>query len=252
VSFLEALAIFFAGMAAGTMNTVVGSGTLVTFPVLLGFGYPPVVANVTNTVGLVPGGISGVLGYREELSGQLSRVLRLGAATALGATTGAVALLVLPAAAFSAIVPGFIAVALVLVILQPRLSAMLAHRERRPAGKEGPGVLACVYLTGVYGGYFGAAQGIMLLGFLGVLVPETLQRINALKNVLATLANGVAALIFIVVADVRWEVAATIAAGSIIGGQIGARYGRRMSPAVLRWVIVVVGASAMVQLIARG
>jgi uncharacterized membrane protein YfcA len=252
VSLLEAVAIFFAGMAAGTINTVVGSGTLVTFPVLLAFGYPPVVANVTNTVGLVPGGVSGVLGGRAELAGQRPRVLRLGTASVLGGVTGAVALLVLPAKAFETIVPAFIAVALILIVLQPRLQDMLAHRERPAAGKEGPGTLLATYLTGIYGGYFGAAQGIMLLGFLGVLLPESLHRINALKNVLATLVNAVAALIFIAVADISWGAAAALAVGSMIGGQIGARYGRRLSPAVLRGLIVAVGVTAMVQLLARG
>src|SRR3954454_16084959 len=162
MSLLEALLVLVAGLAAGTINTVVGSGTLITFPVLLALGYAPVTANVSNTVGLVPGGVAGALGYRPELAGQKPRVLRLGTMSMLGALVGAILLLVLPAGAFEAIVPAFIAVALVLIIVQPRINSALAHRPRPAAGSEGPGTLVLVFLTGIYGGYFGAAQGIML------------------------------------------------------------------------------------------
>lgn len=249
MSLPEALAVLAAGVAAGTINTIVGSGTLITFPVLLAVGYSPVVANVSNTVGLVPGSVSGAIGYRDELAGQRARVARLSAASLLGGITGAVLLLVLPSSAFKAIVPALIAVALVLVVAQPRLSAALAARrdEARPHG--GPGLLAGIYGTGVYGGFFGAAQGIILLALMGIALDEDLQRINAIKNVLAGLVNGVAAVIFIVVAHVAWLPALLIAAGSTAGGQIGARIGRRLSPVVLRGVIVVVGVAAIVGLV---
>ena len=246
---LEALAIVGAGVGAGTINAVVGSGTLITFPVLLALGYAPVTANVSNTVGLVPGGVSGVVGYRRELAGQRPRVVRLAAASATGAVVGAVALLALPDSAFEAIVPAFILLALGLVIAQPRLTRRLVLRPRPAAGKEGPTVMAGVGLTGVYGGYFGAAQGVILLSFLGVALPESLQRVNALKNVLGTLVNAVAGLVFVVAADVDWAVAALIAAGSIVGGQVGARYGRRLPDPALRAVIVVVGLAAVVGLL---
>jgi uncharacterized membrane protein YfcA len=209
-----------------------------------------VTANVTNSVGLVPGGLSGVFGYRRELAGQRARVLRLGTASVLGGLTGAVALLTLPDEAFATIVPAFIAVGLLLVVAQPVIARRLAERRRPTAGREGPGILLAVYLTGVYGGYFGAAQGILLVAFLGVLLPESLQRVNAVKNVLATLVNGVAAIVFVLVADVAWDVAALIAAGSIVGGQLGARYGRRLPPAALRTLIVAVGGVALVRLLA--
>jgi uncharacterized protein len=246
----EVVAIAAAGLAAGTINTVVGSGTLITFPVLLAFGYAPVTANVSNTVGLVPGSVSGAVGYRRELAGQRDRVLRFGSMSVAGGITGAVALLVLPSSAFEAIVPVFIAIALVLTVLQPRLSASLARREidleRRGA------VLApfAVYLTGVYGGYFGAAQGILLLAILGAALAQPLQRTNALKNVLAGLVNGVAGVYFVFAAQVEWGPAAIIAVSSIVGAQLGARYGRRLSPGALRAVIVVVGISAIVRLLA--
>jgi uncharacterized protein len=243
--------IFLAGIAAGTINTVVGSGTLITFPTLLAFGVPPVTANVSNTVGLVPGSLSGAIGYRRELGGQLPRLLRLGAASVLGGITGAVLLLVLPDKAFQAIVPVLIGIGLVLVILQPRISRRVAARaESRGVERPEHGaawVWLLVYVAGVYGGYFGAAQGVLLMAILGVGLTETMQRNNATKNVLAMLVNLVAAVVFIVVADVDWTVAALIAVGAVIGGQIGATVGRRLPAWALRAFIVVVGVVALVQ-----
>ncbi len=247
----EILAIVAAGIAAGTVNTVVGSGTLITFPVLLAFGYSPVTANVSNTIGLVPGSASGAFGYRRELAGQRRRALRLGGCTVAGAIIGAVLLLVLPASAFRAIVPAFIAAALALVVLQPRIDRALARRRSRVAHEHGVLMPLAVFATGIYGGYFGAAQGILLLGILGVSLSQGLQRSNALKNVLAGLANAVSGLLFAVAADVAWAPAALIAAGSIVGGQLGSTYGRRLSPGALRGLIVVVGTAAIVKLLAE-
>jgi uncharacterized protein len=246
----EVVAIAAAGLAAGAMNVVVGSGTLITFPVLLAFGYPPVTANVSNTIGLVPGSVSGAVGYRRELGGQRRRMLRLGTASLLGGTTGAVLLLVLPASAFKEIVPVFIAIAVILIVLQPRLQRRLAERGTPHDHERGLLVPLAVYATGVYGGYFGAAQGILLLGILGVALPQDLQRTNALKNVLAGLVNAVAGIYFAFAAHVAWGAAGIIAVASMIGGQIGAHYGRRLHPAVLRGVIVVVGLIAIVRLLA--
>ncbi len=250
MSFGEVLAIALAGVAAGTINTVVGSGTLITFPVLLAFGYAPVTANVSNTIGLVPGSLSGAIGYRRELAGQRVRAVRLGAASVLGGITGAVLLLVLPASAFETIVPLFIALALVLVVLQPHLSRLLARRAADPERRRS-GILTtlALYVTGVYGGYFGAAQGILLLAILGLALAQDLHRTNALKNVLAGLVNGVAGVVFVVVAHVEWGPAAIIACGSVLGAQLGARYGRRLPPAVLRGLIVAVGVTAIVRLL---
>lgn len=247
----EIIAIALAGLAAGTVNTVVGSGTLITFPVLLAFGYAPVTANVSNTIGLVPGSASGAFGYRRELAGQRQRVLRLGACSVLGAIAGAVLLLVLPPSAFKAIVPAFIAIALVLVVLQPRIARALAERESRVAHEHGILTPLAIFATGIYCGYFGAAQGVLLLGILGVALPQDLQRTNALKNVLAGLGNGVAAVIFAFAADVAWAPAALIGAGAIVGGQVGATYGRRLSPDALRGLIVVVGIAAIVKLLSE-
>ncbi len=245
----EIAAITAAGMAAGGINTLVGSGTLITFPVLLAFGYSPVTANVSNTIGLVPGSASGAYGYRRELAGEWTRTLRFALASVLGGIIGAILLLELPESAFEAIVPAFIALALVLVVLQPRLDRIVAE-HRPPPDAHGTGLPRVgVFFAGIYGGYFGAAQGILLLAILGIALPDDLQRLNALKNVLAGVVNGVAALVFIAVADVAWGPAALIAAGSVVGAWLAARYGRRLSPEALRAVIVVVGIAAIVQLV---
>jgi hypothetical protein len=269
----EAIALLVAGLAAGTINTVVGSGSLITFPTLLAFGYPPLLANVTNNVGLVPGALSGVYGYRAELRGQRHRVTVLSTASVCGGLTGAILLLVLPAAAFKAIVPVLIVIALVMVVIQPKLGAWVAARQARrdsdgnggpeskPAsfrgkkqaeggGTVGPVLWVLVALTGVYGGYFGAAQGVLLIGLLGIAFTDGLQRVNAAKNVLAGLVNGVAAVVFIAVSHVAWGAAALIAVGSVVGGQLGARLGRRLPAWGLRLVIVCVGIAALVKLLA--
>lgn len=244
---LEALAIFGAGVAAGTINTIVGSGSLITFPTLLAFGYPALDANVSNTVGLVPGSLSGAFGYRRELAGQGQRALWLGAASGAGGLTGAILLLAYPGA-FKAIVPVLIAVALVLVAIGPRLARLLA--ERRHAQAHRSGAMAILFFaTAVYGGYFGAGMGIIMISLLTIFLSEDIQRLNGLKNVLAALINGVAGVLFILIAPIRWMVVVLIAAGSILGGQLGAGLGRRLSPTVLRLTIIVVGLVAEARLL---
>jgi uncharacterized protein len=252
VTGLEIAAVLLAGVAAGTINTVVGSGTLITFPTLLALGVPPVTANVSNTVGLVPGSLSGAVGYRRELAGQRGRLLRLAPASLLGAVAGAVLLLVLPPSAFDAIVPALIAIGVLLVVLGPSIQRRVAARHEARGGIPDHGaawVWPAVAGAGVYGGYFGAAQGVLLMAILGIGVDDDLQRHNATKNVLALLVNGVAAVVFMVVADVDWTVAGLIAVGSVVGGQIGAGVGRRLPAALLRAVIVVVGVVALVVLL---
>ena len=245
---LEIAAVLLAGVAAGTINTVVGSGTLITFPTLLALGVPPVTANVSNTVGLVPGSLSGAVGYRRELAGQRPRLLRLGSASVLGGITGAVLLLVLPSSAFDAIVPVLIGIGVLLVVTGPAIQRRVAARHEARGGIPDHGaawVWPAVAGAGVYGGYFGAAQGVLLMAILGIGVDDDLQRHNATKNVLALLVNFVAAVVFIAVADVDWPIAGLIAVGSVIGGQIGAGVGRRLPAVLLRAVIVVVGVVAL-------
>jgi uncharacterized membrane protein YfcA len=245
----EAVAVLVAGAAAGTINAVVGSGTLVTFPLLLALGYPPVVANVSNTVGLVAGSFSGAWTYRRDLAGHGRALAPLGVAAGLGGITGALLLLWLPPGAFRAIVPILIGLALVLVVAQPTLSRALVARTGEGPRRPGVALLAGVFGTGVYGGYFGAAQGVLLLGLLGVLLSTDLVWVNGVKNLLAALINGVAAVFFIATGTVAWPAALLLAAGSVVGGVAGGRWGRRLPAAVLRVVIVVVGLVAIVALL---
>ncbi|MEU2657998.1 sulfite exporter TauE/SafE family protein [Streptomyces sp. NPDC007325] len=246
------LAVFAAGIGAGAINTIVGSGTLITFPVLLATGLPPITANVSNALGLVPGSISGAIGYRRELKGQTRRVLRLGAAALVGGLAGAILLLALPSEAFDAIVPVLIGLALILVLFQPRIAAAVRRRRERTGTEAhpdgGPALLVGLTLASMYGGYFGAAQGVLYLSLMGLLLHDDLQRINAVKNVLGALVNGVAAVFFLFVAEFDWTAVLLIALGSTLGGQIGAKVGRRLKPAVLRGVIIAVGVVAILQL----
>ena len=245
----QALLVLVAGIWAGAINTVVGSGTLITFPVLLGVGLPPVTANVSNTVGLFPGSFVGAYGYRRELEGQGRRAFVLGTASVIGAVVGAVLLLQLPAGAFKAIVPVLIVLALLLVVFGKQVTGWLAARGRGATEHTTVALWVTTLGTGVYGGYFGAAQGVLLMGFLGLFLAESLQRQNALKNVLAGFVNLVAAIVFVATTHIDWTAAGLIAGGSIIGGVVGAHIGRRLSPAVLRATIVVVGIAAIVKLL---
>ena len=246
---LEATLVFAAGIAAGTINTVVGSGTLITFPVLLSVGLSPLTANVSNTLGLVPGSFMGAYGYRDRLAGQRGLVLRLGSASLIGALIGAGLLLALPAGAFKTIVPVLISLSLVLVVAGPALNRRLAARGARPDGTPSPPLWGATLGAGAYGGYFGAAQGVLLMGLLGALHGGDVQRNNAVKNVLAGTANLVAAVVFVIVARPDWWVVALVAAGSTLGGVVGARLGQRLHPSVLRGLIVVVGLVAIVKLL---
>lgn len=252
MSILEAVLITLAALGAGTINTLVGSGSLITFPTLLIFGYPPLVANISNNVGLVPGGASGAWGYRHELHGARAMLLRLVPMAVLGSVVGAMLLLTLPQSAFDAIVPVLVIVGIVLVVAGPRISAAVASHPHGPMSPARERVMqGGVFGAGIYGGYFGAAQGVILMGLLSSLSNEPLQRLNGYKNVLATVANLVAALVFLVFAleHVRWSVVGLIAVGSSLGGLLGAKVGRRLPPAVLRGVIVVVGVVAVIKLI---
>jgi hypothetical protein len=259
MSLLEMLAVAAAGLAAGAINAVVGSGTLVTFPVLLAVGLPPVTATISNSLGLVPGNLAGSLGYRRELTGQRWLLLRLLPASVLGALTGAFLLLHLPASSFEAIVPVLVGLAVVLVAVQPLVSRALARRRsvEEPSSGIGPGRLAALfagaYATGSYGGYFAASQGVLQIGVFGLLLRESLQRLNAIKNVLTLAVNGVAAGAYVVVATDRvdWRAAGLVAAGSLLGGYVGARFGRRLPPAVLRGAIIALGCVAIAVLLTR-
>ncbi|GAA1647032.1 sulfite exporter TauE/SafE family protein [Nonomuraea maheshkhaliensis] len=241
------VAVLVAAIAGGAINTVVGSGSLITFPTLLAVGLPPITANVSNNIGLVPGGLSGVMGYRSELKGQRERLLRLAPASLAGALTGGLLLLNLPERTFTVVVTVLIALSCTLVMIQPRLNRLLAARPRRAHG--GPWLWLGALAAGAYGGYFGAGQGILLIGFMGILIDEELQRINAAKNVLVVVVNGAAAILYALVADVDWLAVLLVALGSTAGGFLGARLGRRLPAPVLRATIVVIGVVAITKLL---
>jgi uncharacterized membrane protein YfcA len=252
VSTWELAAIALAGVGAGFINSLAGSGTLITFPTLIALGVPPVTANVSNNVGLVPGAVSAAWGWRHELTGQRSRLVRLATASVTGGLVGAGLLLVLPDESFDAIVPVLVVLGIVLVALQPRINRRL---ERRVA-TQGPRPDArwlwpAVGATGVYGGYFGAAQGILLMGVLGSGTGDSLKRDNAFKNVLAGIVNGTAAVVFVLLTDVDWTIAGLIAVGSVLGALAGASVGRRISDVLLRAAIVVVGLAALTAFLLR-
>ncbi|WP_428847355.1 sulfite exporter TauE/SafE family protein [Mycolicibacterium cosmeticum] len=247
-----------AGVGAGAINAVVGSGTLITFPTLVALGYPPVTSTMSNAVGLVAGGVSGTWGYRRELRGQWDRLRWQIPASLVGAGLGAWLLLHLPEKVFTQIVPVLLIGALILVVIGPRIQSWARRRaeetgqsaEHISAGRMAALVLA-TFAVGIYGGYFTAAQGILLVGAMGALLPESMQRMNAAKNLLSLLVNVVAAVAYTLVAfdRISWAAAGLIAVGSLLGGFLGAHYGRRLSPNALRAVIVVVGLIGLYRLL---
>ena len=255
MSFLDALLILLAGVGAGTINSIVGSGTLITFPTLLFLGYPPLMANVSNNIGLVAGGASASWGYRTELTGHGGTLRKLVPLSLLGAVVGATLLLTLPATAFKTIVPVLIVLALVLVIFGPRLQRAAATRHTDQAAGMPPwrtrALAGGVFVGGVYGGYFGAAQGVLLMGLFSALASEPIQRLTGFKNVLVTIVNTVAAIAFLLFAreHVSWPVVGLVAVGSFIGGLLGAVIGRGLPGVVLRSVIVVVGVLAIIKMV---
>jgi len=247
-----------AGVGAGAINAVVGSGTLITFPTLVALGYPPITSTMSNAVGLVAGSASGTWGYRRELRGQWNRLAWQIPASFVGAGVGAWLLLHLPEKVFTEVVPVLLIMALILVVVGPRIQAW-ARRRAEETGRSAEHVsprrmAALVFATfaiGVYGGYFTAAQGIMLVAAMGAMLPEGMQRMNAAKNLLSLVVNIVAAVAYTVVAfdRISWLAAGLIAVGSLIGGFLGAHYGRRLSPDALRAVIVVVGLIGLYRLL---
>lgn len=245
----EAVAVCAAGIGAGAINAVVGSGSLITFPVLVAVGVDPLTANVSNNIGLVPGSFTGAYGYRAELKGQRERLVRLGMGSLLGSLIGGVLLLYLDPSVFQVVVPVLIALACVLVVVQPKLNGWMAAR-REHAHPDGGWLLWLGVLgAGVYGGYFGAAQGVLLIGLLGSFLADDLQRVNAAKNVLSLIVNATAAVLFILVAKVDWWAVLGVAVGATIGGFVGAKIGRKIPAPVLRGVIVCVGIAAIIKLV---
>lgn len=250
------LAIVGAGLGAGIVLTAIGAGSLVSFPILLAVGISPLVANVSNTVGLVPGGLTGTWGYRGEMAGHPALVARVAATSAIGALLGAVLLLAFPPGAFEAVVPYLVLFAATLVGVQPLVSAAVrrrAARRGRPVADDrevmGPRLTAVASAVGVYGGYFGAGQGVMLVGFLALGLDLPLQAINALKNLAILSANVAATVVFVFAAPLDWAVVGLVAAGSLVGGWLGAHLGRRLPPTVFRVLVVVFGYLVAIRLL---
>ncbi|CAM3692170.1 sulfite exporter TauE/SafE family protein [Nocardioides zeicaulis] len=251
----EAVLVVAAGLGAGVLSSTVGVASLLSFPILVGLGLPPVVANVSNTLGLIPGGVGGVLGYRAEVreAGPVARAIVL--VCALGAVAGAALLLGLPPGVFEAVVPFLILFTCALVGVQPRVAAWLRARHERRHGEQpaerrhmSPTTTAFATLTGVYGGYFGAGAGVMMVAVLGLGTDLELRVVNGLKTLALMVGNIVAGAIFVVVAHPRWDVVVLLAAGSLVGGYVGARIGRLLPDAVFRWAVVAAGVVAAVLL----
>lgn len=232
------------------MNAIVGSGTLITFPTLIAFGYAPVLANVSSTTGLAFGNLASIAGWRSELEGQRKRSVRLGAASVAGGVVGAVLLFELPPSAFRSIVPAFIGLGLVLVLVQPLASRLLSRRTRERSGRDPRWAAAAtgLFVVGMYGGYFGAGQGLLIIAVLGLAIADTIHRLTALRNVLAGSTNVVAAIAFVAATHIAWSAVVLIAAGSIAGGWAGVHVGRRLPPMAYRLVIAAIALAALIRL----
>jgi uncharacterized membrane protein YfcA len=240
----DALVLLAAGTAAGIASTVFSLASLVSYPVLLALGLPPLTANVTNTVSLVLTGAGSAIGSGPELTGQGARVRRFGLVTALGGASGAAILLLTPAHSFELVVPVLIGGAAVLLLVQPRVKSLSA----RPDGEHSVVLLAALFASAVYVGYFGAGGGVLLLAVVGMMLDEALARLNAIKNVISGMANLVAAVGFTLFAPVRWSFVLPLAAGFLIGGWIGPKLVRRMPPESLRVVVALAGVGLAVKL----
>jgi uncharacterized protein len=245
-----------AALVAGAVNAVAGGGSLLSFPALLAVGYPALTANVTNTVALTPGYFGGTLGYRRELEGQRGRALALGVTSAVGAVLGAYLLLISSAELFERIVPFLIFLACGLLAAQPRLARLVRERREDAVGRRAAGasphtvpLFSSQFLAAIYGAYFGAGVGIMMLAILGIFVADSLQRLNALKGLLSLLINLIAAVSFALFAEVSWVAVAVMAVASLLGGQLGVVLARRLDDRALRWLVIAFGVAVGVRLL---
>jgi uncharacterized protein len=249
VTLLEAIAVLAAGFAAGGVNTIVGSGSLITFPTLLAVGFPSVVANVSNSVGLVPGGISGAIGYRRELRGQWRRVGILAIGTTAGAIVGGILLLELPESVFDAVVPILVLLASLTLGAQPRIKRWTSSGERTA---DNPKVLLpTIFLAAVYGGYFGGALGVVLIAVLSLLAHDTLQRLNAVKVLLSLVTSTVTVVLFALFAPVDWLAVLLLAPTTLVGGYLGMAVAKKLPDGVLRWSVVLLGIGVAIYLFLR-
>jgi uncharacterized membrane protein YfcA len=249
VSATHALLVALAGVGAGVFNGVAGGGSLISFPVLLALGYPALTANITNTIGIWPGYLASAAGYRREIGDQTRQLLRLIPVGLVGGVAGAVLLLTTPPATFDVVVPWLVLGAALLFAVQPvlrrRLDRGSAHPRRRPAL-----LVVGVFAASVYGGYFGAAMGVMFLAVLGLALPVSLAHTSGLRAVLSIVVNGIAAVVFLAHGGLAWAAVGLLAAGSLVGGYAGARLALRLPVPVLRVVVVLIGVATTVTLLA--
>lgn len=241
---LDVVWLALAGFGAGLAGSAAGLASLVSYPALLGVGLAPVAANVTNTVALVGSGVGAALGSRPELRGQGTRLRRLAILALLGGALGGALLLVTPPEAFERLVPWLIGCASLAILVQPRPQFL----QQLHHGGDSPGLLVGIFLVAVYGGYFGAAAGVIILALLLAATGDVLARTNALKNVVLAMANGVAAVTFAVLGPVEWAAVVPLAIGCLVGGRIGPVVVRHSPARLVRLLIGFAGIALAVEL----
>jgi uncharacterized protein len=243
LSGLDFMVLGFAAVAAGAINALAGGGTLITFPTLLALGVPPITANVTNTVALCPGFMGGILAQLKDLSGQKRRFWTFLSASMIGGVIGSILLLRTGERSFMAIVPFLILGASCLLAVQGAIRMWLARRSVKedPKPRSETWALILIGLAAIYGGYFGVAMSVVVLSLLGLMINDSLTRLNAIKQTVAFGANGAAAVIFIFSGRIAWTIALVMAAGALIGGTLGGRLAGHIKPEALRWTVVSIG-----------
>jgi uncharacterized protein len=243
------LLLLLGGLGAGVFNGVAGGGSLISFPLLLALGYPALTANITNTVGIWPGYVSGAAGFRNEISGQRDRLVPLGAVGSLGGIAGALLLLTTSSAAFRSLVPWLVLGASILFAVQPLLKRALGGTAHTPPRTRPILLAGGTFAASVYGGYFGAGLGVILLAILGLALPDSIIRTSGLRTALSILVNGVAAVVFLIHGGLAWEAVGLLAAGSLVGGWVGARVALSIPAWALRVVVVIIGLVTVVKLL---
>jgi uncharacterized membrane protein YfcA len=243
MDFTHILLLIAAGVAAGAINAIAGGGSLITFPTLIATGLPSVEANVTNSVSVFPGYVSSVFGSRADLAGQGRRVRATVVSAVLGSVCGCALLLLTPARAFEVVVPFLVLGAAVTLAFQDRLRGLVGHPRSMSPRRAAVTLQVTVFVGAIYGGYFGAALGVMYVAALALVVDEPLKRINALKNVLSATVGLVTLVVFAAFAPVDWAAAVMLVPATVVGGYVGARLARRLPQRVLRFLIVTFGTS---------
>jgi uncharacterized membrane protein YfcA len=257
MTFLDGVLLALAGLSAGIANTIAGGGSLLAFPVLVAVGYGAVAANVTTTVSLCPGYLSGALSYRAELVEQRSRLVAFAPFAVAGAAAGTVLLLEAPPGVFKAVVPYLVLLAVALLALQPRIAgwvqarravAVAAGAEAR-AEHHATSLRVIVFLAGLYGGYFGGGLGVIMVAVFGIFLVASAQEVNGLKNAMSVIINLAALVGFAAFGPVAWEAVAVVGPASLVGGIVGGRLAKRLSATRLRAAVIIFGVLAGIRLL---